>query len=542
VRPTVARRWPWTLAVLAAALLVADPAPAQPPLQATLLFGPPFPATPGVYGPADPIVLILRIENTSGNAVLTTDGFSATEFWRRLYFTDPFGRLVINAGEASVHRENRVFHCLSRSGALQPTAIPVVPVEALAGPPSPFFLEYVVGGNTVGDDARKFFDLSQPGRYSVNARIPFATVQAGDLISDCDQFPGQDLVDVGTGLTLQNFTVESNALEFEIVNTTVCGTSPACAPVTPVDSATGSPAPVTVTFREVTQPGSTTLTSSSSGAPPPANFSVGNPPTYYDISTTAGFTPPVTVCINYDPDGDPGPFADESQVRLFHFEAGAWQDVTTSLDMAANVVCGEVTTLSPFAPFQAAQPPVANAGPDQLGVLVGTLVTLDGTASTPSGLSFDWTQTAGPAATLLNATTATPTLTPTRGGTYTFSLTVRDSAGTASAPDTVNVSAHYVFGGFKKPRADARFRIGRDIAVQFELLDASGHAVSTAAATFSMLRTDGPGGPLTGAFQFHPKRKQYEAEIETAGLPAGSWRIDAILDDGTTHSVTIRLR
>jgi hypothetical protein len=32
-----------------------------------------------------------------------------------------------------------------------------------------------------------------------------------------------------------------------------------------------------------------------------------------------------------------------------HFEGGVWVDVTTSLDTAANVICGRVTSLSPFA-------------------------------------------------------------------------------------------------------------------------------------------------------------------------------------------------
>ncbi len=68
--------------------------------------------------------------------------------------------------------------------------------------------------------------------------------------------------------------------------------------VQPVDAATGQ-SPVTVTFSTVTQAGNTTLTFSGTGAPPPSAFKLGNPPTYYELSSTAVFSGPVTVCINY---------------------------------------------------------------------------------------------------------------------------------------------------------------------------------------------------------------------------------------------------
>lgn len=42
----------------------------------------------------------------------------------------------------------------------------------------------------------------------------------------------------------------------------------------------------------------------------------------------------------------------ESAARLFHYEDGVWRNVTTSLDTASNRICGEVSTLSPFAMFE----------------------------------------------------------------------------------------------------------------------------------------------------------------------------------------------
>jgi hypothetical protein len=76
------------------------------------------------------------------------------------------------------------------------------------------------------------------------------------------------------------------------------------------------------------------------------------------------------------------------------------------------------------------QSPLADAGPDTL-VLVGDLVTLDGSGSTdPDGdqLSYNWSvgTTPGAAVSLSNPTTAQPTFTPTEPGDYSFALVVND--------------------------------------------------------------------------------------------------------------------
>ncbi len=90
------------------------------------------------------------------------------------------------------------------------------------------------------------------------------------------------------------------------------------------------------------------------------------------------------------------------------------------------------------------QPPSANAGLDQT-VNEGALVTLNGTSSSdPDGnpISFSWTQTAGPAVTLSNSSSATPTFTAPQVSTstvLTFQLVVNDGL-LSSAPDTVNVT------------------------------------------------------------------------------------------------------
>jgi hypothetical protein len=532
----VTRRGLAGLGLLVGLLAAAAPAVAQPPaapITAELAFGP---GAPTQFGPTDPIPLVLTVRNPGADDVLTTEGFSQVEYWRRLYFTDPLGRTVINAAEAQIHAQGRLSHCLSRSGVLLGVATPVVPVEVLRGSNTPpaFLAEYTL------DDARTFFDLTQPGRYTVSARVPFQAFAAGsgDVIADCDQFPGQTVLNVGEGTSAQSFLVESNTLEFVVVNTSP-GTDVA---VTPVDTSTGG-TPVTLTFDEVTAAGATSLTTSSAGPPPPANFTLGTPPVFYDVTTTAGFAGQVQVCISYD---EAAFGTAEADLRLFHFEAGAWVDVTDagSPDTDANVLCGHVSTLSPFAAFAGTGQAVvvADAGPDQTGVIVGRLVTLDGTGSTPAGsLTFAWTQTAGPSVVLNNATTASPSFVAAAVGTYGFELTVA-SGGAPGAPDAVSVQVQYAFGGFVSPKPNATFKGGKKIDVRFRLLDSAAAPVTTATGTFQMVRTDGPATPVTGAFTFNSKRREYEFQIVQKGLPRGAWRIDVTPNDGITRSVAVQLR
>ena len=108
--------------------------------------------------------------------------------------------------------------------------------------------------------------------------------------------------------------------------------------------------PVTISFAEVTGSGETRLQvidPAATGSPaPPAGFSLGDPPLYYELQTTATFTGAVSVCFNYA-----GISFGTGTPRLFHFEGGAWVDITTTVDTINTMICGVTTSFSPFAIF-----------------------------------------------------------------------------------------------------------------------------------------------------------------------------------------------
>jgi hypothetical protein len=128
---------------------------------------------------------------------------------------------------------------------------------------------------------------------------------------------------------------------------------------------------VALTFDTVGTSGTTALTRTNTGAEPPAGFSLGHPPTYYELSTTAVFSGSVEVCINYTDTS----YGNESKLKLFHFEGGKWEDRTVSLDTTNDIICASVMSLSPFAVLEdrrieaeGLKPPLADLTPEGLPV------------------------------------------------------------------------------------------------------------------------------------------------------------------------------
>ena len=153
----------------------------------------------------------------------------------------------------------------------------------------------------------------------------------------------------------------------------------------------------TVTFGDVTVAGTTSIDQEQTG-PDPGHFVLGSNPTYYEISTTAAFSGPATVCLSYDPSA----YDDPGRVRLYHYDEaqGAWVDVTTTSGsdlLTGPFVCGQTSSFSPFVIGQSLQPTqspqsIAFAGPGSQTYGTGP-ITLTATAS--SGLPVSYS-TAGP--------------------------------------------------------------------------------------------------------------------------------------------------
>jgi hypothetical protein len=118
-----------------------------------------------------------------------------------------------------------------------------------------------------------------------------------------------------------------------------------------VNSATNTTVPlaVTVMYPNVTNAGTTTVTAMSNVAGQvPANLSFNTGAAFLDISTTATVDTsgaPITICVDYS---IAGAVADPAQLRLLHDVNGTWVDVTSSIDTGAGVICGTVSSLSPF--------------------------------------------------------------------------------------------------------------------------------------------------------------------------------------------------
>jgi len=176
-----------------------------PPLEVRLFLLNPPPNQ--IFSPTTPITLILQVRNVSGAPVITTEGFSASEFWRKVYFAlEGVGTF----GSGELHQELRYGTCHYRGDAVLPgSGLQVVSVEVMG---TDFAVQYTI-------DPRVHFDLSRPGRYTVTAKIPILTFTADGVITDCNiEFNGASLVNIGAGANTgrQSFDLVSNSVDFVV--------------------------------------------------------------------------------------------------------------------------------------------------------------------------------------------------------------------------------------------------------------------------------------------------------------------------------------
>ena len=219
--------------------------------------------------------------------------------------------------------------------------------------------------NPTGAAVGQTYAVAVSGGGSVNPVVlsldpsttPGACTLAGSVVTYVAV--GTCVIDANQAGDANYFAAPQAQQSVSIVNT---GTG-SNVPVTPTDTTTGAPAPVNLNFSNVTGGGTSSVTSTTSGPPPPTGFKLGAPPTYYNISTTATFSGPIQVCINYAS----ASYHNPSSLRLFHNANGTWVDITTSNDTVAQVICGSTPSLSPFVALESqyaatVQSPIAADG------------------------------------------------------------------------------------------------------------------------------------------------------------------------------------
>jgi hypothetical protein len=178
------------------------------------------------------------------------------------------------------------------------------------------------------------------GKTDVNTDI------SGDATFDVNLAP---VVPAGYYISATATDMSGNTSEFSAVVMAINTKTGSNVVVVPVDGETGE-TPVTLTFETVTSDGITSVTSSETGPPLPGSYAVGDSTSYLSLSTTAGYSGEIEICIEYDED-EIG--VSEDSVVVLHYDETlippAWVDITSSVDTVNNIACGISTTgLSPF--------------------------------------------------------------------------------------------------------------------------------------------------------------------------------------------------
>lgn len=114
---------------------------------------------------------------------------------------------------------------------------------------------------------------------------------------------------------------------------------------------------VTLTFSGVSTAGTTTQIPISPSGTPPSGYSFGAGFPAFQISTTASYTPPITICMQVPLSV---PLATFNTLDILHFENGAWVPLVSTRDPMTYFICAVSNSLSPFAFAQNLAPTAAN--------------------------------------------------------------------------------------------------------------------------------------------------------------------------------------
>ncbi|MHA1218622.1 MAG: PKD domain-containing protein, partial [Candidatus Heimdallarchaeaceae archaeon] len=151
---------------------------------------------------------------------------------------------------------------------------------------------------------------------------------------------------------------------------------------------------VTLTFSEVTETGYTyvTVDTENPGFEIPGFQFLG---TYYNITTSASYTGPVTISIAYDDTSLT--LEEEKALQLLHFDGIISVDVTTNIDTTNNIIYGSVSSFSWFGiGFSSNIPLTMESITGPLGpIKIGDPVQVTGTFTNPDSFgahvaTFDW--------------------------------------------------------------------------------------------------------------------------------------------------------
>ena len=389
-----------------------------------------------------------------------------------------------------------------------------VPVAYLTLPPG--VTEPSGGCNTPGRTSPCTMYIPLPGSYPWRqayvlmvdtVAVPASQLSAaGSIIFGTEPVPGE-----------VNLLNNQATFDVTILPQTPIGTN---VTVQPLDLS-GVAQPITMTFSDVTAAGLTTAVPIANPPELPANFAING--SMYEITTTAQFTPPVTVCFT-------GSFGLSDWVM--HFEGGVWVKLPNQQRLPAGdppytSLCAETQTLSPFVVgTELNNPPTADAGTDQTVETTspsGAAVTLTGSGSDPDGdpLTFTWS---GPCGT---ASGSTATLTCPIGAS-TMTLTVSDGVN-PPVTDTVTITVTFTSGDTTPPRvtcgaADTIWH-ATDLVVACTASDDGSGLASAADASFTLTTGVVVGAETATAFTDSRTVCDAAGNCAPAG-PIGPFKID----------------